>query len=86
MLGILFATPVRAVVVAKLVMSGIFLFTSFILALREAVVTTLVILGISFLTSFSLPLTLVFAIFIKFLFFSPNDSSLKTMKNAFYFI
>ena len=31
-------------------------------------------------------LKLVAAIFIKFLFLSPNDSHLKTMKNAFYFI
>ena len=31
-------------------------------------------------------LKLVSAIFIKFLFFSPNDSPSKTMKNAFYFI
>ena len=31
-------------------------------------------------------LKLVSAIFIKFLFFSPNDSPSKTMKNAFYSI
>ena len=31
-------------------------------------------------------LKLVSAIFIKFLFFSPNDSPSKTMKNVFYFI
>ena len=31
-------------------------------------------------------LNLVSVIFIKFLFFSPNDSPSKSMKNAFYFI
>ena len=31
-------------------------------------------------------LKLLSAIFIKFLFFSPNDSPLKTMKNVFCFI
>ena len=31
-------------------------------------------------------LKLVSTIFIKFLFFSPNDSPSKTMKNVFYFI
>ena len=31
-------------------------------------------------------LKLVSAIFTKFLFFSPHDSSLKTMKNVFCFI
>ena len=49
-LGILFSTTVRAVVVAKLEISGILFVTSFILALR-AVVGKLVILNISFLTS-----------------------------------
>ena len=36
--------------------------------------------------SFKLKLKLVPVIFIKFIFFSPNDSPSKTMKNAFYFI
>ena len=49
-LGILFSTAVRAVVVAKLVILGILLLTSFILALRTAVVAKLLILGISSLT------------------------------------
>ena len=35
---------------------------------------------------FLVVLQLVSAIFIKVLFFSPNDSPSKTMKNAFYFI
>ena len=46
-LGILFSTAVRAVVVvAKLVILGIFLLNSFILALRVVLVATLVISGI----------------------------------------
>ena len=49
-LGTLFSTEVKAVVVAKLVILGILLLTSFILALREALVTKLVILRILFLT------------------------------------
>ena len=60
-LGILFSTAVRAVVVAKLVILGISLLTSFILALRAAaVVAKLVVLGISPLTSFILALREVF--------------------------
>ena len=51
-LGILFSTEVKAVVVAKLVILGILLLTSFILALQAAVVAKLVILGISPLTLF----------------------------------
>ena len=43
-------------VVAKWVILGILLWTSFILALKAAVVANLVILGISFLTSFILVL------------------------------
>ena len=45
-------------------------------------------LGNSYLsdTSCHKMLKLGSAIFIKFLFFSPNDSPSKTMKNAFYFI
>ena len=54
--GNLFSTAVRAVVVAKLVMSGILFLTLFILALRAAVTTKLVIQGISFLTLFNLAL------------------------------
>ena len=49
-LGILFSTAVRAVVLAKLVILGIFSLTTFILVLRAAVVAKLVILGISPLT------------------------------------
>ena len=59
-LAILFSTAVRAVVVAKLVISGISLLTSFILALRAEVVTKLVTLGILPLTSFNLALRVVF--------------------------
>ena len=33
-----------------------------------------------------LAINLVFAIFYQIFIFSPNDSSLKTMKNFFYFI
>ena len=58
-LGILFSTAVRAVVVAKLVILGILLLTSFILALKTVVVAKLVILGISFLTSFIFALRVV---------------------------
>ena len=47
---ILFPTAVRALVVAKLVILGILLLTSFILAFKAEVVTKLVILGILFLT------------------------------------
>ena len=63
-LSILFSTAVRAVVVAKLVILGISLLTSFILTLRVILVAKLVVSGIlssmflilvlctSFLTSF----------------------------------
>ena len=57
--GNLFSTAVRAVVVAKLVMSGILFLTLFILALRAAVAAKLVIQGISFLTLFFLALRVV---------------------------
>ena len=53
--GILFSTAVRA----KLVILGILILTSFILALRAALVAKLVILSISFLTSFILALRVV---------------------------
>ena len=46
LLGILFSTAVRAVVVAKLLILGIFHVTTFILALRVALVAKLVISGI----------------------------------------
>ena len=49
-LGILFSTAVRAVVVAKLVIIGISLLTSFILVIRVVLVARLVISGI--LTSY----------------------------------
>ena len=55
-LGILFSTAVREVVVAKLVMLGILPLTSFSSVLRAAVLAKLVILGISPLTSFNLAL------------------------------
>ena len=58
-LGILFSIPVRAAVVAKLLILGILLLTSFILTLRSVVIAKLVILGISFLTSFILALRVV---------------------------
>ena len=45
-LGILFSTAVRVVVVDKLIILGILLLTSFILALRAVVVAKLVISGI----------------------------------------
>ena len=47
-LGVLCSTTVRAVVLAKLVILGTLLLTSFILALKVVVVAKLVILGISF--------------------------------------
>ena len=53
-LGILSSTALRAVVVAKLIILGIYLLTSLILVLRAAVVAKLVILGISPLTIFIL--------------------------------
>ena len=55
-LGILFSTAVRAVVVAKLVILGIWFFTSFILALRLVLVAKLVISGIQSLIFFLLAL------------------------------
>ena len=59
--SILFSTAVRAVKVARWVILGILILTSFILALRAAVVDKLVILGISFLTSFTLSLIVLVA-------------------------
>ena len=50
-LGILFSTAVRTVVVAILVILGILPLNSFILALSAAVIAKLVILGILPLTS-----------------------------------
>ena len=57
--AILFSTAARALVVAKLVMSGISPLKSFILALREALIAKWVILGISLLTPFTLALRVV---------------------------
>ena len=54
--GILFSTTVRAVVVVKLLMLGIFFLSSFVLALTAAVVANLVIIDISFSRSFILAL------------------------------
>ena len=54
--GILFLTAVRAVLVAKLVILGIFSLNSFILALRVVLVAKIVISGI--LSSIYLILTL----------------------------
>ena len=51
-LGIFFSRAVKTVVVAKLVILGILLLISLILALRAAEVTKLVILGLSCLTLF----------------------------------
>ena len=56
-LGILSATAVRALVVAKVVIVGISSLTSFIIELREALVAKLVILGVSALTLFISALT-----------------------------
>ena len=56
-MSILFATAVRAVVVAKLVILNILSLTSFILALRAVTVAKLVILNILSLTSFILALS-----------------------------
>ena len=53
-LVVLFSTPVRALIAAKLLILGILLLTSFISALITVAVAKLVILGISFLTSFIL--------------------------------
>ena len=58
-LGILFSTAVRAVVVANLVMLGVFFLTSFVLALRAEVAAKVVILSISPLMSFILALKIV---------------------------
>ena len=59
-LGILFSTAVRTVVVAVLVILGILPLSSFILALSAAVIAELVILGI-------LPLTSLYNIIFKLL-------------------
>ena len=62
-LGILFSTAVRAVVVAKLVVLGIFFLNSFISAWRAAAaVAKLVVLGILFLTLFILSLRVVLVV------------------------
>ena len=53
---ILFSTAVKAVVVAKLVISGILFLTLFILELRVVLVAKLVISGILFSTFFILAL------------------------------
>ena len=58
-LGILFATAVKAVIVAHLVILGILPLISFILTLREVVVAKLVIRSITPLTSFTLALRVV---------------------------
>ena len=47
-IGILFLTAVKAVVLANLVILGIFFWISFILPLRAVVVAKLVILGTSY--------------------------------------
>ena len=49
--GILLSITVKAVVVAKLIITGILFLTSFISELRAVVVARLVIIAISFLTS-----------------------------------
>ena len=60
--GNLFATAVRAAVVAKLVILGIFLLTQFILTLRVVLVAELVISGILSPTFFILALYTSFLI------------------------
>ena len=59
-LGMLFSTAARAVVLAKFVILGILLLTSFILALRPALVVKLAISGILSSTFFILALYLAF--------------------------
>ena len=54
-----FSTPIRAVVLTKLLILDILFLTSFILTVRETLVTKLVILVILFLTSFILALRVV---------------------------
>ena len=50
-LGILFSAAVKAILVAKLVITGILFLISIILALRDIVVVKLVILDVFLLTS-----------------------------------
>ena len=58
-LDILFSTAARAVVLAKLVILGIFFLTTFILTLRAVAVANSVTSGILFLTAFILALRLI---------------------------
>ena len=73
-LGILLSIPVRAVVVAKLVILGILFLTSFILALRAAAAAKLVISGS--LSSIFLMLALYISFWITS-FFTKSLSLLK---------
>ena len=75
MLGILFSTTVRAVVVAKLVILGDSFLTSFILVLKEVLVATLVISGI-------LSMFLILALYAFFITTSFLTTSLSLLKSA----
>ena len=75
MLGILFSTTVRAVVVAKLVILGDSFLTSFILVLKEVLVATLVISGI-------LSIFLILALYAFFITTSFLTTSLSLLKSA----
>ena len=74
-LGILFSTAVRAVLVAKLVISGISPLTSFVLALRVVLVAKLVISGILSSIFFILAL---YTSFLTTSFFTTSLSLLKS--------
>ena len=73
---ILFSTAVRAVLIAKIVILGIWALTSFILVLRIALVAKLVISGI--LSSIFLILAL-YSVFLTTSFFTLLLSSLKSI-------
>ena len=75
MLGILFSTTVRAVVVAKLVILGDSFLTSFILVLKEVLVATLEISGI-------LSIFLILALYTFFITTSFLTTSLSLLKSA----
>ena len=74
--GILFSTAVRALVVAQLVILGISLLTSFILALREALVAQLVISAILY------SIFLILALYTSFLTTSFFTTSLSLLNST----
>ena len=78
--GIIFSTAVRAVLVAKLIMLGIFFLISFILALRVVLVAKLVISGI--LSSTFIYHSIIY-IFLTTSFFATSISLLKDTLKAF---